>query len=113
MRGHRRVWGLVGSTLAGFVLVGTAVQPALASTTTLVNESFTGTSTSSANWVLPTASGTTNDACLTAGDGSGPVPGCSDSAGSQGGLQLTTEYDKSEPGVRLERAVLARPRRPG
>src|SRR5450755_4709081 len=99
MRGHRRVWVAVGSTLAGFVLVGTAVEPALASTATLVNESFTGSSTSSPNWVLPTASGTTNDACLTAGDGSGPVPGCSDNSGPQAGLQLTTNIQSQEGGL--------------
>ena len=107
MRGHRRVWVAVGSTLAGFVLVGTAVQPALASTATLVNESFTGSSTTSANWVKPAAtdSGGTNDACLTAGDGSGPVPGCGDTAGSQAGLQLTTNLQSQEGGLVYDSSV--------
>ena len=99
MRGHRRVWVAVGSTIAGFVLVGTAAQPALALGSPLVSETFTGTSTSSPNWVVPTPSGATNDACLTAGDGSGPVPGCGDAAGSQAGLQLTTNEIGQEGGL--------------
>ena len=99
MRGHRRVWVAVGSTIAGFVLVGTAVQPALALGSPLVSETFTGTSTSSPNWVLPTTSGTSNDACLTDGDGSGPVPGCGDAGGSQAGLQLTTNVIGQEGGL--------------
>ena len=99
MRGHRRVWLAVGSTLAGFVLVGTAVQPALAVGSTLVSEPFTSNATTSPNWVLPTASGPTNDACLTAGDGTGPVPGCGESAGTQAGLQLTPQQGGLEGGL--------------
>ncbi len=92
MRGHRRVWLAVGSTLSGIALVWTAAGPAAADTATLVSESFTGSSTSSSNWVLPTpASGANNDACLTAGTGSGPVGGCSDSSGTQAGLQTDHE----------------------
>jgi hypothetical protein len=96
MRGHRRVWVAVGSTFAGFVLVGTAAQPALALGSPLVSETFTGSSTSSPNWVLPTPP---NDACLTAGDGSGPVGGCGDTKGSQAGLQLTTNIQGQEGGL--------------
>jgi hypothetical protein len=101
MRGHRRVWLAVGSTLAGFVLVGTAVQPALAVGSTLVNEPFTGSTTSSANWVLPTASvNETNTACLTgsADTTQTPIPGCA-SAGAASGLQLTTNDNDQEGGV--------------
>jgi hypothetical protein len=98
MRGHRRVWLAVGSTFAGFVLVGTAAQPALALGSPLVSETFTGTSTSSPNWVLPTASGPSNDACLTGGDGTGPVGGCA-TAGGKDGLQLTTNEKSHEGGL--------------
>src|ERR1019366_60249 len=105
MRGRRRVWLAVGSTLSGFGLVAVAALPAAATGTTLVSESFIGASTSSPNWVLPTPSGTTNDACLTAGDGSGPVPGCSDSAGLQAGLQLTTDAQGQEGGLAYSSSV--------
>ena len=104
MRGHRRVWLAVGSTLSGIALVWTAAGPAAATTATLVNESFTGTSTSSPNWVLPTASGTTNDACLTDGHGSGPVGGCA-TPGEQAGLQLTTADTSKEGGLVYKSSV--------
>jgi hypothetical protein len=109
MRGRRRVWLAVGSTLSGFALVWTAAQPAVADTaTTLVNEPFTGTTTSS-TWVLPDASTTSasNDACLSA-DGAStsatPVPGCTD-AGSQAGLQLTTAKTNQEGGLAYSSSV--------
>lgn len=99
MRGHRRVWLAVGSTLSGFILVGLGAASAGAATSTLVNELFTGTSTTSPNWVLPAAStGASNEACLTLGDGTGPVGGCA-TAGSQAGLQLTTDNGGREGGL--------------
>jgi hypothetical protein len=98
MRGHHRVWLAVGSTLSGVILVGLAAGPAAASTSTLVNESFTGTSTSSSQWVLPATPGTTNQACLTNGNGTGPVGGCATS-GLAAGLQLTPDDYSQEGGV--------------
>jgi hypothetical protein len=106
MRGRRRVWLAVGSTLSGFILVGMAAQPAVADGSTLVNEQFTGTSTSSPNWVLPTPTGTTNDACLTDGDGTGPVGGCA-SSGNAAGLQLTPDDFSKEGGLVYSSSVPA------
>jgi hypothetical protein len=105
MRGRRRVWLAVGSTLSGLILVGTAAQPAVAATAQLVNESFAGMHTTSPNWVLPTPSTTANDACLTDGDGTGPVGGCGDTAGDVGGLQLTTDDYDQEGGLAYSSSV--------
>jgi hypothetical protein len=101
MRGRRRVWLAVGSTLSGIALVWTAAGPAAAATATLVNEPFTGTTTSSPNWVLPTPSTTTNDACLSASGAvptATPVPGCG-TTDTQPGLQLTTADNTKEGGL--------------
>lgn len=93
--------------LAGSVVL--AGVPALAgiaaaSPMTLVTESFTSASTTSANWVLPAASGSAaaNDACLTAGTDTSqlPVPGCAQGAsGTVPGLQLTTNGFNQEGGL--------------
>jgi hypothetical protein len=109
MRGHRRVWLAVGSTVSGFVLVATAAQSAVAATATLVNEPFTGTTTSSPNWVAPAPStGLVNDACLSASGAlatSTPVPGCTTTAGTQPGLQLTTNALNQEGALAYSSSV--------
>ena len=104
----RRAWIAIGSTLCGVVLVGGFAAPASASTSTLVNESFTGATTSSPNWTLPTASSSgTNDACLTASSNTSgtPVPGCSGPIGAESGLQLTTADTFQEGGVSYNSSV--------
>jgi hypothetical protein len=97
--------------LLGFVLVGGIGSPVAASNvvvtatagTTLVSDTFTGTTADNPNWVLPAASGTTepNDACITAGSNTTqtPIPGCGASAGTVGGLQLTPVAQNQEGGV--------------
>ena len=105
MRGHRRVWLAVGSTLSGIALVWTAAGPAAAATATLVNESFAGPTTNSPNWVKPAATpGAVNDACLTGGDGTGPIPACVN-PGPVGGLQLTTDDYSQEGGLAYKSSV--------
>jgi hypothetical protein len=107
MRARRRVWLAVGSTLSGFVLVGTAATSASAATATLVNESFLGASTTSPNWVLPAASvSETNTACLTGSTNTSqaPIRGCA-SAGGVAGLQLTTNGLNQEGGLAYNSSV--------
>jgi hypothetical protein len=75
---------------------------AAASPSTLVQESFTSSTTTSPNWVLPAASGAVaaNDACLTGSDNTSqtPIPGCTVS-GSVPGLQLTINDLSQEGGL--------------
>lgn len=89
------------SVVAGVVAAGGAAFPAaaVAAGTGLVDETFTGSTTSSPNWVLP--GGDVNDACLTASadTGQSPVPGCGDTAGPVAGLQLTTGDLSQEGGI--------------
>ena len=103
MRGRRRVWLAVGSTLSGFVLVGVAAAgPAAAAT--LVSEPFTGLS--APDWVKPAAVSGNNDACLTGGDGTGPVGACDTATkGTQPGLELTTNDTGQEGGLAYSSSV--------
>ncbi len=107
-RGTRRLRRLASSgvivllALMGWTAFGAI--PAQASTI-FVQESFTGSTTSSANWTVPSApTGDTNIACLTAsGATSGtPIPGCQttalDASGS-GALRLTNIGKTEEGGV--------------
>ncbi len=118
-RARRRVTGralqrpLIGTLVAGLAaaaLLGTDPLPALAAGTMLVNEAFTGSTTSSPHWVLPSAPSGTNSACLTAGTSSSqtPVPGCglsSPDAGGSGALRFTTATTNLEGGVAYTLAV--------
>src|ERR1700733_9184933 len=93
------VRGVVLALRSGLFALG-AASSARASSEVLVNETFTGSTTSSPNWVLPsTPSGATNQACLTAGTTGGtPIPGCStatDTPGS-GALRFTTPATTQE-----------------
>ncbi len=85
MRGRRRVWLAVGSTLSGIALVWTAAGPAAAAGSTLVNESFTGHDDVVAELgAAGRVRGATNDACLTASaTGSSARSRLRDRAGSQ------------------------------
>lgn len=98
----------VGSTLCAFGLFTVVASPAQAATASLVNEPFTGTSASS-SWVLPASTGGgTNDACLSAAgntSSSAPIPGCTNSAGLQAGLQLTPPIQSQEGGVAYSSSV--------
>ncbi|MGA8015107.1 MAG: Ig-like domain repeat protein, partial [Candidatus Dormiibacterota bacterium] len=90
--------------MAAAALLSADPQAALAAGTLLVNEAFTGSTTSSSHWVLPSAPSGKNEACLTAGTSSSetPVPGCGlsipDSSGS-GALRFTTATTNQEGGV--------------
>jgi hypothetical protein len=102
-----RTWLTVASTLCGFVLVGGVTTAATAATAVLVDEQFTGSTTASPNWVLPTSSAAaTNGACLTGSSNSGlsPVPGCA-SPGAAHGLQLTTNGTYTEGGIAYRSSV--------
>jgi hypothetical protein len=103
-RGRRlTAWGAAGT----LVLLGWGVvesSPAQAATI-FVQESFTGATTSSHNWVVPAApTGWTNYACLTAsGTTSGtPIPGCPggaiDAVG-QGALRFSNVVENEEGGI--------------
>ncbi|MGO9028778.1 MAG: beta strand repeat-containing protein [Acidimicrobiales bacterium] len=99
------VVGLVAG-LSG-AAVGLAASPAAAAQETLVAETFTGTTTTSPHWSLPSAPTGTNEACLTAGTVSTPIPKCTshtDSAGS-GALRLTTNGGDEEGGVSYDLSV--------
>jgi uncharacterized repeat protein (TIGR01451 family) len=104
---------LVGSliaVIAATALLGTDPQLALAGGTVLVTEAFTGTTTSSSHWVLPSAPTGSNKACLTAGTNASqtPVPGCAlstpDASGS-GALRFTSAATNQEGGVAYTLAV--------
>jgi hypothetical protein len=108
--GRRRVWLAIGSTLGGFVLVGSLGTAANAATAQLVNETFTGATTSAPVWVLPAASGAeANGACLTGSTNTSqtPIPGCSPTpaAPAQPGLQLTTAATQQEGGIAYTSSV--------
>ena len=103
----RRVWLAVGTTLGAVVLVANPGMTAMAATAQLVDEPFTGATTSSASWVLPAASvAETNDACLTASANTGqtPIPGCA-TTGPTAGLQLTTSELNQEGGLAYSSSV--------
>src|SRR5450432_167323 len=104
----RRVWLAVGSTVAAGVLIANPGMSAMAATAQLVDEPFTGATTSSAHWVLPAASvAETNDACLTgsANTGQTPIPGCAATGGPTAGLQLTTNQLTQEGGLAYSSSV--------
>jgi hypothetical protein len=87
---------------AGFVTLTPELALA-ANGVLLVNEPFTGTTTSSSEWVLPGAPAGTNVACMTASTAASqtPIPGCgspADSSGS-GALRLTADSGTEEGGV--------------
>ncbi|MDX6229436.1 MAG: large repetitive protein, partial [Frankiales bacterium] len=92
-------------TVAGVMMAAPVAQAAIAS---VVEESFTGTSTTSPNWVLPAASTGTvaNDACLAASTDTytTPIPGCAASGGTAG-LQLTTAAEGQEGGLAYSSSV--------
>jgi hypothetical protein len=91
----------------GAAYIAISAAPALASTEVLVSEPFTGTTTSSPDWVLPGAPGGPNSACMTAGTATTPVPACSpapDSPGN-GALELTSYADDEEGGVAYSLSV--------
>jgi hypothetical protein len=102
-RVFRLITGLSTAAIlaAGFVTLNP--QLALASGVVLVNEPFTGTTTASSEWVLPSAPSGTNVACMTASTATSqtPIPGCgppADSSGS-GALRLTADSTGEEGGV--------------
>ena len=94
--------GLCGAVaLLSGVLLACSAAPALASTETLMSETFRGATTSSSNWRLPAAPSGSNVACLTAGSSSAPIPPCTpatDPAGS-GALRLTSAATTLEGGI--------------
>ncbi|MDX6256804.1 MAG: large repetitive protein [Frankiales bacterium] len=91
--------------VAGVMMAAPVAQAATAS---LVEESFTGTSTTPPKWVLPAASTGTvaNDACLAASTDTSttPIPGCAASGGTAG-LQLTTAAEGQEGGLAYSSSV--------
>jgi hypothetical protein len=102
-RVFRLISGLATAAIlaAGFVTL--TPDLALAAGVVLVNEPFTGTTTSSSEWVLPGAPAGTNVACMTASTNGSqtPIPGCgspADSSGS-GALRLTADSGGEEGGV--------------
>jgi hypothetical protein len=102
-RVFRLISGLATAAIlaAGFVTLTPGL--ALAAGVVLVNEPFTGTTTSSSEWVLPGAPAGTNVACMTASTNGSqtPIPGCgspADSSGS-GALRLTADSGTEEGGV--------------
>lgn len=99
----------IGSTVCAFGMFAVAAAPADATTTSLVSEPFTGATTASSNWVLPTSTGgDSNDACLSAAGNtpsSAPIPGCGTTAGAQAGLQLTPALTFQEGGVAYNSSV--------
>jgi large repetitive protein len=102
MPGRRSCLLTVLATVSGFLVATGVGESALAATADLVNEPFTNPTTASGSWVLPAASvSETNDACLTASSNTSqtPIPGCATTAGSQPGLQLTTNGLNQEGGL--------------
>lgn len=93
--------GRLVALVLGLVAAGGIAFPAAAGAVpmNLVVEPFTGSTTTSPNWVLP--GGDENDACLTASadTAQSPIPGCGDTAGGVPGLQLTTNDVSQEGGV--------------
>jgi hypothetical protein len=97
----RRVSRIGVVTVIGcLVAAGGAALPASASGgSSLVQESFLSSTTTSPNWLLP--GGAENDACLVDSSDTSqtPIPGCAGSAGSESGLQLTTDTLGQEGGI--------------
>lgn len=95
----RTLVAIIGGVSAAAVIATTA--GANITITTLAQENFTG-ATTSLTWVLPSTPGTSNGACLTAGESTGSVPGCDfatpDPSGS-GALQLTTNQEANTGSV--------------
>ena len=104
-RVFRLISGLATAAIlaAGFVTLTPDLALAAPPGVLLVNEPFTGTTTSSSEWVLPGAPAGTNVACMTASTATSqtPIPGCgspADSSGS-GALRLTANSGTEEGGV--------------
>lgn len=90
----------VGTAVSAVALLVT-VAGANVTTTPLAVETFTG-ATTSLQWNLPSTPGTSNGACLTAGESTGSIPGCDfatpDPSGD-GALQLTTNQEANSGAV--------------
>ncbi|BEP11707.1 hypothetical protein acdb102_00180 [Acidothermaceae bacterium B102] len=109
MRCARVVATTAAASVALQLVAAFSLAPAaLAATTTLINEPFTGKATVSPNWTLPagTVGDAANSACLAASTDTSttPIPGCAVSGG-QAGLQLTTAATGQVGGVAYSSSV--------
>jgi hypothetical protein len=101
---------LTAAATSAALLVVIGSPAASADTALLVSETFTGTATTSPNWVRPAASvATGNGVCLAAvplaSTSQTPVPGCAPGAAGVPGLQLTPSQTNREGGLAYSSSV--------